>query len=613
MSKKKRLFVGIAVQSPNGFRKLPGVHKALDKMAEFARISDTYDAPILISDKEEPVTAERINKQLTPDLLLDRPRVTIYFCGHGAFVSGIEIWYLSDGQSLWENRIDVMAFRGVLATYGFEQISIFSDACQSAVHHETKASPILREHPGTSPPPDYDLFRATIRGEAAYATEEYGPLFSKAMTDALSPSSPNVSFDLPIYDAYDKYVVTSQSLIKYVRANLPDFAAEAGRHQHPEMTSNFVYPDNDYLEVGSDKSKAKTETFSVGDEATAGKNLLRTAYSASRTRGAQATQFALDDSLSELRGPFWDAATTTAETLRDASRLIVLAEGLKTSGAWEIRLHLADEDIYFEPFDVVDGFAAFSEQDLLVPEIPQRTGVLQVNSIYVPLALGVSRNLTLIANIFTGSSQQRDCGGAHVLGWHEMGFGATKQHTVSPMQVLQGMLNGYLGADTIAPIAAELRLMKHNDPLFGIIAAYLYDRAGDIASIRRICYFYWCYGQAVPFDIALLARLPLYHIAEGGFMIDVPAVQEDPIGKANELPEYAWQATETGVGLHVSGVVPLLRMGWSRLATLAPDDSSLREFIGLGDGMTEAPFASFSEKDAGRNLIQMIRTIYRDG
>ena len=622
MSEKGRLFVGIAVQSPDGLEELPGVHDALDRMAEFARVSGDYDDPILISDKNnEAVTAKRIKESLTADVLLDRPRIHIYFCGHGAFLNGTEIWYLSNGMTSYEERVDVMWFRDVLATYGPEQITIFSDACQTPVHHLTKAAPILPEHPGKARPPEYDTFRATIVGEAAYATKEDGPLFSKAMAEALSVTLPNPAIDEQILGAHGQKVVSSQSLKIYVRDHLPDYAADTGEDQYPELMPCFVYNTNDYLsfpnlpgsEVETPATGAGGEAGSRSAEAGAGDIALKNTASALQTRSPEAMQAALNSSLSEWRGPFWDTATSWAKNWEDEASLIVRVDGIVTSEIADIRLHLADKDDYLVPVNVVDGFASFNKHDLWIPEMPQRTGVLQINDIFVPLGLGVSWSLTLIANVLVMDAKEQDSNGAHVIGWHEVGFGDQQIKAVSPMQVLKGMLNGYLGADAIAPIAAEMRLMKHSDPLFGIVAAYLYDRAGDIASIQRICYFYGYYEQAVPFDIALLSRLPLRHHERGGFWIDVPAVEEDPIGKANGLPEYAWQATPPGGAMPVSGVVPLLRMGWSRLNTLVPRDSSFNEFGALREVLTEAPFASVNDQGAGLHLLQLIRTIYRNG
>ena len=133
----KRLFIGIAVQEPEDMAPLPGVWDALKNTAEFIKADPSHDDPILITDenKDDPVTIRRIKDALPENILLERPRITVYFCGHGAFIDGTEVWYLSHGrknmQNNGEEQINVMAFRDVLATYGPEQISFFSDACQT--------------------------------------------------------------------------------------------------------------------------------------------------------------------------------------------------------------------------------------------------------------------------------------------------------------------------------------------------------------------------------------------------------------------------------------------------------------------------------------------------
>ncbi|MEO1138459.1 MAG: hypothetical protein AAFW87_03285 [Pseudomonadota bacterium] len=607
---KTRLFVGIAVQSPHGLKALPGVHDALDRMAEFARQSDKYDDPILISDKDEAVTAARIKSLLPADVLLDRQRINVYFCGHGAFQNGAEIWYLTDGTSYAEERVDVMAFRSVLDTYGPEQVSLFSDACQSLVHHPTKASAVLREHKGNAARPDYDLFRATIEGEDAFATETDGPLFSKAMSEALSSTPPDEAIDELILGAMGRRVVSSQSLKIYVKSNLPDYAAAFGRNQHPEMHPGYVFDTNDYFEPALPPGDIDPSPHPVDGMVQPFGGTIETPISL-RNRSDDRIEEALIDSVSEWRGPFWAEATETAERLPDA-RFLARIEGYAETKSATIQLHLADRDDAILPSDVIDGYAVFPQNLVWDPDLPQRSGVLQIDDIYVPLALGISWNLTLIANVFVDNPGPADASGAHVLGWHEVGMGNPPSSMPSPMQILKGMLNGYLGADAIAPMAARLRMMKHSDPLFGIVAAYLYHRAGDVASIQRMCYFYAEYGQAVPFDIALLARLPLSHDDQGGFVFDVPEVAEDPYGKERNLPYYAWQATEARQNLAVSGVLPLLSTGWSQLWTLFPQANQTFALDRFRDALTEAPFASVKGNNVGQDLVQTVRAMYRD-
>lgn len=624
---KKRLFIAIAVQAPDAMTPLPGVHEAAEKMAEFARISDSYDDPLIITDAAQSVTSERLQNALIPAVLLGRPRINVYFCGHGAFMDGTEVWYLSEGQHSWRERVDVMALRDVLATYAPAQISIFSDACQTPETHATKASAILDEQRGSHTPPDIDIFRATIRGSEAFATQDEGPLFSKVMTEALCAQPPDTALDIPLKQGFGRDVVSSQSLKIYVKNNLPDYAAMNGVHQHPEMMPGTVFDTNDYLEVFAPTSFTAghgagdgDEIESLGFEDGIERNLpggqpatIQTYQDLDqRTRSPQALESALNDSISEWRTPFWNDATGTADVFEADTRFIVQVDGFTRDAPYDIRLHLANTVDDLLPSKIVAPFAHFSKDVLLEGPTPAQTGILQVDDVYIPLALGISWNLSLIANVRIIDPSDSDISGAHVIGWHETGLGDIDRPAISPMQALKGLLNGYLGADAIAPIADELRQYKHFDPLFGIVSAYLYDRAGDIDAIRRLGYFYARYGQAIPIDIALLARLPLRSSPYGGFEVDIPETPEDISARESGLSSYVWQATEAQPEAIVSGVTPILRAGWVRMQRLVPEGSPLKAFTKFDDHLTSAPFSSVRGHEAGRALINLVRRAYQN-
>jgi hypothetical protein len=67
---------------------------------------------------------------------------------------------------------------------------------------------------------------------------------------------------------------------------------------------------------------------------------------------------------------------------------------------------------------------------------------------------------------------------------------------------------GALTPDAAFDRAARLREGKEEDPVRGVLAAYLYDAQSDVESIRRTAYFLARANIPVPFDIAMLGRLP---------------------------------------------------------------------------------------------------------
>lgn len=169
--------------------------------------------------------------------------------------------------------------------------------------------------------------------------------------------------------------------------------------------------------------------------------------------------------------------------------------------------------------------------------------------------------------------------------------------------VLAHLEAGALTGGHARDVAVALRHGKHQDPIRGVVAAYLYDRLGDIDSIRQLAWFYARQGQAIPFDIALLAQLP-GEAAPNGFTIDLPAIG----GRASASEDGGegaslFQATSAIDGAYVGGRFPFLRQGWARLEQrLLPGHPAL---IDLGSGLAGAPFTTLNEP-AGDQLAELI-------
>ena len=173
-------------------------------------------------------------------------------------------------------------------------------------------------------------------------------------------------------------------------------------------------------------------------------------------------------------------------------------------------------------------------------------------------------------------------------------------------EALKGLSEETLNSDDIRLFTRTMRLMKHVDPMLGIVAAYLYNRIGDIDNIRRMCYYYDYYNQDVPFDIAMLAGVPLeYNKQQRCFVINVPEVKEIPEAERTEnAPEFTWESTPS-VNVNVAGVTPILRVGWQHIRN--SKHRIHRKCLELIDHLTEAPIATFSGKEVGKALIQAFR------
>src|SRR5208282_5953113 len=119
-------------------------------------------------------------------------------------------------------------------------------------------------------------------------------------------------------------------------------------------------------------------------------------------------------------------------------------------------------------------------------------------------------------------------------------------------------------------LAATLRELKEEDPIRGVIAAYLYDAQGDVDSVRRTAYFLARAKVPIPFDIALLARVRAKRSPLGIVTVDIPAVgKRAPRSKEEEKFNCTYCATPEKGGT-VAGVFPWLRQGWPLLANEDP-------------------------------------------
>lgn len=181
-----------------------------------------------------------------------------------------------------------------------------------------------------------------------------------------------------------------------------------------------------------------------------------------------------------------------------------------------------------------------------------------------------------------------------------------RQQIAMTEEIVVQLYSGRLARDVTFDRAVDLRMMKHANPVLGVISAYLYDSVGDRDSIRRMAWFYVEHGQAIPYDIALLAELPVLGIDDGQLRVEVPETESREANTDSELVhEWTTRATPKAEGL-VAGRWPWLRQGWPYVA----DPSEAERLMTSGvepalKGLLSAPFTTMNA-DAGQALIGSI-------
>jgi hypothetical protein len=170
-------------------------------------------------------------------------------------------------------------------------------------------------------------------------------------------------------------------------------------------------------------------------------------------------------------------------------------------------------------------------------------------------------------------------------------------------EAVSQLYSGRLARDATFDRAVDLRMKKHANPVLGVISAYLYDSVGDRDSIRRMAWFYVQHGQAIPYDIAFLAELPVVGFDEDQLCVEVPATKRRKANTASEKDnKWITRATPKAKG-RVAGRWPWLRQGWPYVA----DPSEAERMMTYGvepalKGLLSSPFTTLNA-DAGQALI----------
>lgn len=610
------LFIAIGVHKAATLPQLDGVLTSVAALADWAA-GQGYEV-VRIDDQTQRVTIERIKDALTPKnpetgereakRLLDRPRIVVYFCGHGLHASQDQYWILSAGPNQPTERISASAFRDMLATYGPKQIACIADACRTVQVDALKGlgSPVVDSCQGTVGVVEKDNFRSTLDGQASFAvpSKNGAPaycVFSRVLLRALSqPADPDALDEL--YLETGRKIVSSQSLATYLERKVPDAAIDVGKLQAPECDPGFRPIRNGYADFGRTGRDDSAILLEVSE-----------ATMADARRQAQSNR--IDRSRSEWRTPYMNGLRSIME--RSFLSPIYddrLGPLLLSSNSEPPKLITPDLG-QGNPIELVAGEP---EPPRKWNQLFQPAAILPVNGRHSTVALAC------VADLYAAIPLHRDLwcaaiiepalsgtgGGIELLAW-----GARLQPrplVLSAVDALKGLSARTLTAEDVAVLAKDMRYLKHADPLYGIVAAYLYNNVGDVQSIRRMCYYYRQHHQDVPFDIAMLAQLELEMRpgrggSPAGFTIQVPEVAEMPVEQRHaDAPRWVWESTPPAT-VNVAGVTPLLRVGWQYIQE--SHHHVHRNCGELATYLTEAPIATFQGHRAGTLLVDILKDL----
>lgn len=621
----QRVFIGIGVARPLGMAALPGVSNSIGQMVKWAE-REGYNIVKAITDNVDAVTAPRIAEQMRPILEKDIDRIVVYFVGHGFLNSPDQIWILSDGPDVNTGRISRDALRASISTYRPRQISMIADACLEARHFQSGTVPVLYDAPGP---------RRRVFVDNIFSTLPNDPSFFFHSKDAASEFCLFTSVLANFLNGEDERAfrlangviptVTTQTLYW----NLPDAVLECGAghgvNQEPRVEPGFPQGDDVYssfakpgVPIGpyppSDDEHTSQPPEGGGPFGTGARRNLRDSipFDERTTSSRDPIPPLLDDMQIER---------LKAEAFHRNERLTALIhrEGPKASRG--IIINEASTEFFTAPIQGPDDRSVWypilvSNLDRVIPCERRKLGsVLSISwstrkeeeGAEFFVILPIFDSLIATVHLIEDGNNGID-GGCKQIYWSpDYTPHLYSPKTTTAWRALTSLTNGKLVTADAMTISDGLRDEKHLNPMIGIVCAYLYDLAGDLDSISRLCHFYVEHYQGIPFDIALLSGAE-FRRAENhaGWEVSYAEAKEDTRRAPSKGPDYLWRSTPKGVG-RVAGTTPLVRAGWSRLAT--HEDTTLRQFGDLADNLTNSPIATLIGGQARDRATVILRQL----
>ena len=638
--KKRMVSLAIGVSEADNLPFLPAAPNCADRFYKWS-VAVGYEAAIITDADQNPVTVERLQAELNKILADTRPihRILIYFAGHGIIrevASGL--WLLSD----WKRKGVVVAHESLrqrLASFGINQIAIFSDACRSLPKSMSQLqldeTSVLAPGPVEDAEPDVDKFFATRDGKKAFAlpgSVETADVcvFSGVLLEALWGKRA---------EAFSKYVsnsITSSSLALHLKAEVPRIAKEYGLSLKPSVSAAFPEGDNVYLPPGI----LTVESFPPFDWpalCVAPPSGLQTSLTASvppieSTALPMTLPFGLQSSVGEsqtaesparsISNEKMDGAPTVHETRDDrtgSTRVVPTRKrprpllerlrnqklptgfetwsGFAVEGA-EVRRLWTPNRVFARPHLDANWWRVWESAD---------SSLSDPKPILIEFTNGQFAALAALPDFVAGLVC--DSRGVSAVVYRLTNSNAGARFTEDVIGKLE---RGVLGADEVTDLAAQIRVQKHLDPMLGVFAAYLYHSIGDIGSIRRMAYFYTHNRQPIPYDIAILAQVRSRPWGDG-FVAHVPRVAERrPRSDAEKQHRWTHQETPACDGV-IGGAWPWLRQGWAFLAEPKDRESTLMRsgLAELTKELTRSRFPTFGT-DGGLELARLFALVPRD-
>lgn len=652
MSRKACLAIGVGDAPPLIY--LGGAVNGAEALGAWARQAG-YET-IVLTDRINPVRLLDIETALANLLPDNEPtdRLIISFAGHGLQRGLEDLWLLS--KWLQENEaISVAAMRLFLERYNLRQLVIVSDACRKAA--TTTETAALTAHPGlrrgriASHRLHTDMLRATSSYTAAFMlrgrTEaDDRCLFSTLLFEALSGG-----VDAAFMERDGKRALFSDSLATWLEAAVPDYAGRYGLTLVPEIDPGLRFPDDIYVEAAPaerpllppwpdpadiapvqldtaqndaprvqpplGRSWSNFDAQGTPEHDEFGQNLRANWNIGAIFGSARAAQPRVDRRMENLGGQIKldrekaDRHRTDALRVEAEVRQGFLAQerpthfetraGFALAGARALRAWLGPQACAQDTKD-----AAWWRIESVHPGSPFWENDNRLKA-PLPLLVELDNGLWAGAAAMPGfiATFGIDSSGVTSLVCRQM-----EELDAHPSEeAIAYHIAGTLPEKQLSDLLVKMRKQKHEDPVLGVLACYLHDRAGDIDNIRRTAYYFAAVGQPIPFDIALLARLKT-HRSQGGWLeVEIPPVEEASARPGRiALPEYMRAKTPQAIGI-VAGAFPWLREGWALLDPESESGLYPADLARIAADILPAPFTTLTPA-GGAQLTRLLEELF---
>ena len=584
----KYVAVAIGVARAGSLPELPG---AVNGAKEFHNWADKqgYET-YLVTDESEEVTVQKLKAQIKK--IIDEgeaERLVIYFAGHGIQPSiNTQYWLLSRWEADSDEAVNCSLSFSNAQRSGISQIAVFADACRasapdaasvggSSIFPKSVASAVTFSQ--------WDHFLASRLGGSAQevsapdSAKAYG-IFTRCLMLALSGAAEEAITDRP------PRVVTSETLADYLEKAVPLESGETvgANVQAPEVSAAWRSPRDIYLELTAPVA---------GEQPRIWDRLKKPHYQGLKTVSKPRPDFSDIEDFSKPRASE-EFRAQKSQFSKQALEAVAKAERRNERAAKENEALFAASQGQLE---TGHGLTLIGSEAVAVTvQRGQQANLFRQNSTAnirghgeKPLSILIElHNGNWIAGCilpeFVGTIVVKDSLAASVnyAPARDGRFPYESFGNIAPMLnrwtalMHQGRFGDY---KELEQIADQFHKYRHINPSLGIIAAYAYERRGDLSEIDKVASYFAQARQPVPFDVALLSTKPVRRTKRG------LTVELDAGRRA------------------VAGSFPLMTQGWSFLDR--EDDFVPSVLFEVRAGLLPALWTTFRGKE-GRKLSELL-------